>query len=57
MATPPPSNLTPPPTVVITLRLRPAAPHGRRPRPHTNRRPPRELPPVSPLQRWLDLSG
>ena len=55
---PPPANPLPPeptPAVVVTLRLYLPEPRDRRPA--APRRPPRELPPVSDWQRWLDLSG
>ncbi len=64
MATPPAPNPTPPgptPAVRTTLRLHRTERRGHRPagRPLTRRAasPPRELPPVSALQRYLDLSG
>jgi hypothetical protein len=59
MATPPSTSPLPPeptPAVVITLLLSVPAP-PERPDPRPPRRPGAELPPVSQLQRYLDLSG
>jgi hypothetical protein len=55
MATPPSTPVPPEPAPTAPVRLRVSPRDGRPPVPP--RRPPRELPPVSQLQRYLDLSG
>jgi hypothetical protein len=59
MATPPanPRPSEPKPAVVVTVRLHFHQSREHRPAPLGPRRPPRELPPVSQLQRYLDMSG